>query len=453
MYRFPWVSVIVTLSLVLLILLAAEKIIRPQGQNVTIPQPVTVTPAVPGQPGGFPNPPGGTSNPTASLAAAADAAVRADLKESAKLLAEAAANTDHAEKQNAVWEADIEPLKENADGRAVAAHADLARQMAYLLQQPRPTKSDLKLASERIAELQTEIDRLSALVTAQRLTPEQTLEIQELQRRSREANRQLTEAVERATAIAREARRQQPASVAAATIPTTPFPQAAVAPIAAATIPPLATAAASTASPSAEPPASAAAAAPPTVAPAAPTGPDVSQSQPSPGKTLQEKVAEIDDQNKIAANQKKMDQDAKRKRDDEDARQKKEEEGRRRAVEEAWLMEEARSEEVQRVLQPFLTKRNLQPRLAGASLQWQHTTNLEPMSLLALENVGALDDTVQGLSMLARVGSHRELSSPRWDYNPSSRTWSGDTQDRLKQAQDLLRRLGPTLVKEHLLSP
>jgi hypothetical protein len=80
------------------------------------------------------------------------------------------------------------------------------------------------------------------------------------------------------------------------------------------------------------------------------------------------------------------------------------------------------------------------------------TFDKKPISWTALKSMGALDESSRGLEVLARIGSHRALEGPRWSYNPSPRTWSADTQQQLKHAQDLLRRLGPTLVAEKMLS-
>ena len=170
-------------------------------------------------------------------------------------------------------------------------------------------------------------------------------------------------------------------------------------------------------------------------------------------RTLQDAVERISDQAKIDALNEQIAKEAKRKLEEELRKEQQRKLAEQLALQKAKLVEEARSEEVHRLLQPFLERRNLQPRLAGASLRWRQTLDEQPISFSALEGVGALAETVQGLAMLARVGSSREISSPRWEYNPSPRTWSPDTQARLKQAQELLRRLGPTLVEENLLSP
>lgn len=462
MHYFRWTPLIITLALVAIIITTAESMMRGRGNQIApVQPPYGAAPPTPGVPSSSPAPAGPATQPAAAssaplaaaaVAAEADAAARADLRESTKLLTDAGAQVDQALERITAWETEVEPLRDNAEGRAVAAYTDLAGQIAYVFQQPRPTRSELNLTSEDIKSLRSETDRLSAATTAQRLTAEQTIKVQELHRRSYEAKKMWTEAVERVRAIAREAQRRGPPTatpVTAAAVATPPAPSATpTSPAAPAAVTPNTPVPATPAAT----PSSTSTAATPTNSPPPPDSPPPVPPQP-PAKSLQEKVVEIIDQNQIDALKDNMIKEAKRKRDAELARLKKVEDDLRLAAEKATLVAEARSDEVQRLLQPFLARRNVQPRLAGSSVQWRHTVDQQPMSLLALENVGALAETVQGLSTLARVGSHHELSSPRWDYNSSPRTWSADTQDRLKQVQELLRRLGPTLVDERMLAP
>lgn len=393
--------------------------------------------------------------PTALPDPAADAA-RAELSKAAKLLAEAGESADQAVAQIAAWESDVEPLLGNADGQAIAANSDLARQMTFLLKKQRPFKADLTLVSERIKSLQEEIHQLAATDPPGRLKPDKASEVEELHRNSRQARSAWIDAVERARAIAREARRQQPQITAAA--PSEPPSAAPTAPSPTSTTPTQPPALASTPqAQSAEPTAVPTTAAPPpaSVTPPAPNPATALEPGPLPPKssTLQDAVERISDQGKIDAVKEEIAKAAERERKENERREAELRLAEQRSIQKAKLVAEARSDAVLRVLQPFLERRSIQPRLAGSSLQWRQTVEQQPMSLSALDNVGALADSVQGLAMLARVGSHRELSSPRWEFSPSPRTWSSDTQDRLKQAQDLLRRLGPTLVEERLLSP
>ena len=425
----------------------------------------------PPAPAALPAPPSGAQGPTALPAPASGAtspstpaalpdpaiaaAARAELSEAAKLLTEASESADQAVKQIAAWESDVEPLLGNAEGQAIAAHAESARQMAFLLQEERPSKADVTLFSERIKSLADETTQLIATDPPGRLGSDKANKVRELHRQSHEASLAWTDAVKRARAIAREARRQQSVSTASSS------------PAAAPAAPPLAASSTSTSqtqpfptaqtTPSKSPDSTPA---PPAAAPSAAAAQPIAAaatttaSEPAPPKvtTLQDTVERIRDQTTIDALNKKIAAETERQRKEDERRAEESRIAGARAIQKAKLVAEARSDEVLRVLQPFLERRSVQPRLAGSSLQWRQTVEQQPMSLSALDNVGALADSVQGLAMLARVGSHRDLSSPRWEFSPSPRTWSSDTQDRLKQAQDLLRRLGPTLVDEGLLS-
>jgi hypothetical protein len=379
------------------------------------------------------------------------AAARAELSEAIKLLKDAAESADQAAAQIAVWESDVEPLLGNVDGQAIAAHADSARHMAFLLQEKRPSKADVTLISERIKSFQDETDQLGATDPPARLGSDKLSKVRDLNRQSHEAGLAWSDAVRRAGAIAREARRQQPLG----TVASPSAPPAAAPPVSITasttqpqTLPPAAT---TIPEPASAPPAASpsAAAAPPITVPASTTASEPAQPKVT---TLQDAVERIKDQSEIDALKKQIADEAERQRKESERRTEELRLAEQRAIQKAKLVAEARSDEVLRVLQPFLGRRSVQPRLAGSSLQWRQTVEQQPMSLSALDNVGALADSVQGLAMLARVGSHRDLSSPRWEFSPSPRTWSSDTQDRLKQAQDLLRRLGPTLVDEGLLS-
>ncbi len=479
-FRMGAVGWIIVLVLIVIILSTIDNMFFHRGtaQSVQSPQAIPALPSAPQTPfgGSAPLGSGPQSNvpPAAAKSAADAAAARAELAEASKLLTEAAASVDQALAQLTTWYTEVEPLRDNADGRAIADQADLARQMAYLLQQPRPPKSDVLQDGDRVKTLRSEVERLAALDPPEPLAPGKKSEVEQLHERSDEAQTVWTDAVERARAITREARRQQavsPASSLPASPPATPRVATVPSTTTQATPPEATPTAASSSAPSptavtpattpqpttgpaptplaAEP----SAGSPPAAAALSQDAPRTAGPSPAQRKTLQEKVIEIDDQSKLADLQLRIAKDAERKliKDRElEARRLLEE---RLAADKAKLVEEARSAEVQRVLQPFLVRRSVQPRLAGSSLQMRHTFDEQPMSLSALEGVGALAETLNGLTILARIGSHRELSSPRWDFSSSPRTWSSDTQDRLKQAQDLLRRLGPTLVDEKLLAP
>jgi hypothetical protein len=120
---------------------------------------------------------------------------------------------------------------------------------------------------------------------------------------------------------------------------------------------------------------------------------------------------------------------------------------------EAELLSQATSPEVKGLLAPFLEPRTIQPSLAGtASIRWVRTSDKKPMSLGSLQSIGALDDSVSGLRILAEVIGNRKLPQPRWSIASQPNSWSSDDEDRLKRAQQMLRDHGPTLVRAGLLS-
>jgi len=132
----------------------------------------------------------------------------------------------------------------------------------------------------------------------------------------------------------------------------------------------------------------------------------------------------------------------------------KEAEAVRKAEEQAQLEEEAQSPEVLAALATFVTPRYVQPELAGtSSIKWKRTATQQPMSLTAIGSTGALRPSTQGLRMLAEVGANRKLDSPRWGYPSQPSNWTDDQQADLQNAQDLLLKYGPTLVRLGKLSP
>ncbi|MBY0587191.1 hypothetical protein K2X85_08445 [bacterium] len=124
-----------------------------------------------------------------------------------------------------------------------------------------------------------------------------------------------------------------------------------------------------------------------------------------------------------------------------------------KAEEEAKLKEEANSDEVRQHLGIFFERRTLQPRGTAGVVKWERVIDSQPTSLERLRNIGALHDSLQGLVILSRIGTRRELPQPRWMFPTEAANWSEENQTFLKKAQEMLNRLGPTLVKEGLLSP
>ena len=120
---------------------------------------------------------------------------------------------------------------------------------------------------------------------------------------------------------------------------------------------------------------------------------------------------------------------------------------------EAELLAKATSPEVKMLLAPFLEARTIQPSLAGTfSIKWVRTYDKKPMSLGKLMEIGALDDSVEGLKKLALIGGNRKLPEPKWSVYTQPNNWSPEDEERLKQAQQMLRDYGPTLVKAKWLS-
>jgi hypothetical protein len=117
------------------------------------------------------------------------------------------------------------------------------------------------------------------------------------------------------------------------------------------------------------------------------------------------------------------------------------------------LIERSRSTEVANLLAPFFHPRDVQPKMSGASLRLRKTLETKPMSLSALQAIGALDAGIDGLKRLASAGGDRELSDPKWSVHSQPGNWSDGDKKMLQDAQRLLVELGPTLVEVGLLSP
>ncbi|MEZ6077683.1 MAG: hypothetical protein R3C56_19055 [Pirellulaceae bacterium] len=96
----------------------------------------------------------------------------------------------------------------------------------------------------------------------------------------------------------------------------------------------------------------------------------------------------------------------------------------------------------------------MQPReMAGTTLRLKKTVDKLPISFSALVGINALAESEVGLSRLATLGGHWELSEPKWAVKSQAKYWSEDDREMLKKAQEFLRSYGPTLVQEGLLAP
>jgi len=75
------------------------------------------------------------------------------------------------------------------------------------------------------------------------------------------------------------------------------------------------------------------------------------------------------------------------------------------------------------------------------------------VSLSRLQEVGALEQTIQGLGELADItGSKADDVRPRHVLPAYTSWWSTSQQEKIQKAQDLLIELGPILVEEGLLA-
>lgn len=115
----------------------------------------------------------------------------------------------------------------------------------------------------------------------------------------------------------------------------------------------------------------------------------------------------------------------------------------------------AASDEVGRLLRPFLAEGYWQP--AKRPEEWLQKG---PVSFSGLQTIGALEDTPRGLQQLLTAGTKPPNSAPppdkvrpRWGYPYHLRSLSPAQIEELKTAQRFLRELGPTMVELKMLSP
>lgn len=360
------------------------------------------------------------------------AQVRQLLTELDLRLADALTKLDQASQAHIAWGQEIEPLTttDSATSSFLAEQDDLVEQLTHLLDAKKPAQSEIQAIRDRamVLVLQT---KSVASESHPVLPPSMLNDAAAVQQKTQAVAQQWANLLEQARAVVREAERRRNAAT------PHPKPDASSSRGELVTLQPVAHWRVENASMLAW------------VDPKATQVPPATATTKSKLEAAVErkrdaaKLRALNEARKLEANQEAA-ETARRLVDEELARE--------LAREKATLVKEARSSEVTLLLQPFLVPRNLQPRLAGASVQMRRTFEKKPMSLSALQSMGALDQSVRGLEVMVRVGSHRELDVPRWEYRPSPRTWSTETQEKLQTAQDLLRRLGPTLVEEGLLS-
>lgn len=118
------------------------------------------------------------------------------------------------------------------------------------------------------------------------------------------------------------------------------------------------------------------------------------------------------------------------------------------------LLKKARTPEVKQVLAPLLAPGYHQPfRYKAGALGLERTTTKQPVSLSRLQEAGALERTMAGLGELADiVGSKTDDVRPRLKLPDYTSWWSSAQQEKIQKVQDLLIELGPTLVEEGLLA-
>jgi hypothetical protein len=111
---------------------------------------------------------------------------------------------------------------------------------------------------------------------------------------------------------------------------------------------------------------------------------------------------------------------------------------------------EAKSSKVRSSLRFFFTPGYLQPCANGV----ERTPHKKPISLSGLQAVGALDDSTKGLQKLYFVVCHgQDKDRPRWGTETNVEFIPSKEFERLRTAQNYLRRLGDALVELELLSP
>lgn len=118
------------------------------------------------------------------------------------------------------------------------------------------------------------------------------------------------------------------------------------------------------------------------------------------------------------------------------------------------LIARAKSREVQRLLTPFISNGYMQYR--GSYVR---DAVEGPLSYKGILDSGALDPTIQGLAKLNHIALDPRgiaIGNDRpgvWNYAGYPAGWSKSDQDYMRQVQDLLRELGPTLVELKMLAP
>ncbi|MCA9171275.1 MAG: hypothetical protein KDB23_26570 [Planctomycetales bacterium] len=381
------------------------------------------------------------------------AEINQELLEAFRTSTETSRSLDEAQRMAEQWEQDLSSLMNNDEGRLIASHADLVQKIAYLQSQTRPTSAEITALRLSLTPLDAEVTSRYGLSKPEPLPGNVLAQLHDLHSQTQSIHETWSAATEQLRAIIREAKRRSPAPPSSPAPPATPpAPPQVVSPASVAATASSPDASANSNASSVSAPAAIGNAVPNAAPPQPPAGATVTPPAPTDAAGLKAAVQQRQDDEALAEMEATI--QAERERDKLAAQRKAAQEQlqREREEQQAVLLAEAQSPEVSQLLSPFLTKRYHQPRLAGSSVQMQRTFDEHPMSLTALQSVGALEASEYGLEVLVRVASHRDLAPPKWQYRPSPRTWSRETRATLIKTQDALRRLGPVLVENGLLS-
>jgi hypothetical protein len=126
----------------------------------------------------------------------------------------------------------------------------------------------------------------------------------------------------------------------------------------------------------------------------------------------------------------------------------------RQAAAKERLRAKARTAEVAHYLGAFFAPGSKQPKaIHGTFLAFEPTAEPGPVSLTRLKTLGALDEGIEGLRRLNWMASDWQSDRPRWGHSLNPAEWSPEARAFIREAQKLLRELGPVLVEEGRLAP
>jgi hypothetical protein len=338
-----------------------------------------------------------TSGQLASSAPSAPSDVLAGLAQAKSLLDEASTNASAALKEILTWQSEIEPLCDQVVAQPTATGgedgeadetAELFDRLAYVMRRDKTSPAELHDAVGQIDSLRTKVDDLMNQSSPAALPALDMADVGELHAMCKQSKEDWQRDVEQGLAI-------KHLLELGVTTPSSP---------------------------------------------ASPT-------------TIGSKIKDADAKAAIT----RLDRQMVREEKEEAAREAREAELRRqdelKQQQEGELLAQATAPEVKALLAPFLEPRTIQPSLSGTfSIRWLSTDEKKPMSLDKLVSIGVLDESVIGRQKLALVGGHRKLPEPKWSIASQPNHWTGEDEERLKQAQQMLRDYGPILVKAGYLS-